>query len=140
MADFDTAFGSLAGDVKASPDYVFNAAAWPNNTTKDSSTFQFGGAQGAVELVAVNSGSAATGALTMTLYMGDTEADAAAGSTSGTTATILSAGTGASWALGDELARFDARSTDGMYATLRLTTTADKSSEKITVYLKKIDR
>ena len=140
MADFDTEFGSLAGDIKASPDYVFNASAWPNNTDKDSSTFEFGGAQGAVELIGINSGSSATGAITATLYMGDTETDAAAASTTGTSATLLAATTSGSWALGEEMFRFDARSTDGMYATLRLTTTADKSAEKITVYLKPIDR
>ena len=140
MADFDSEFGGLAGDIKAEPDIVFDDAAWPNATNKDSSTFQLGGAMGAVEIVGVNTGSAATGAISATLYMGDTETDAAAGSTTGTTALLLNEGTSGSFALNEEMFRFIPTTEDGMYATLRLTTTADKSSEKITVYKTPVDR
>ena len=139
MADFDTTFGTIAGDIKAGPDYIFNDAAWPNNTTKDSSVFSFGGTQAALELKVVNSGSAATGALTITLYEADNAADAAACSTNATSTALLSAGTGASFAL-DEVLCTHIGHGNGMYASLRLTTAADKSAEKITAYLSPLDR
>lgn len=133
------AFGDLGGEIQANPDMIWEDAAWPNNTTKDSSVFMLGGAQGKVELVGKNTGSAATGALTITLYHADNETDAAAGSTNASTATLLSAGTGTSWALGAELFRFAPSTEIGAYASLRLTTGADKSSEKLDVYMRPVD-
>ncbi|OGV45854.1 MAG: hypothetical protein A2017_18310 [Lentisphaerae bacterium GWF2_44_16] len=128
--------GTISGsEIKAYGDYLWKAEALPNNTNKTSEAFLLGKAQNAIDLVVeanTNISIADSKQLKLEILAGETE-----DGDFESVATIYdrtASGTPITFTAGDEIARYTIPSNVGPYIKIKATTTADESSEKITVY------
>lgn len=127
-------FGKIDGsaDIKGAGDYLLEAAALPASTSSDSNERKINDGEAGVEIVGVAYTDIASGALTMTLYDQDTSS---VDTTTTGSSTEMFSQTAGSFSAGDEIFRFIPPQDTGMFGVLKTTTTADKSAEKVSVYV-----
>lgn len=126
------AFGKLLDkteNLKAASDYFFKAATLPNTTAKTSSEIRCNDGAAGVAIVAKAITDIASGALKAELLHSDESGDGSP------TTTLLLDVTAIAFSAGDELFRFVPNRLIGAYGKVRLTTTADKSAETVSVFV-----
>lgn len=136
-----TLSGSISDPFKFAPDAVFDATALGNAAAITSSAFKFGGSQSGVQLnILANTAIsiADTKAITVSLLT-DTAEDGSF-ATEKVLFTVTAATTPETWAIGDTIVKYVSTEEDLQWAKVKVTTTADESSEKIDGYLTYIAR
>jgi hypothetical protein len=135
------AFGSVSERLQNRQDLIWAAEALPNATAKTSDAFRLGCTQdGVVVAVAANTAIsiADTKGLKIEVEYSSTEAFTA---TDGTIVLldVTASGSAETWAAGDLLGEI-AIQEKGLWARVKVTTTADESSEKVDAYLRYLAR
>lgn len=128
--------GTIGEPTKFAGDYIFDATALGNATSITSSAFEFGNCQSSLQLnILANTAIsiADTKSLTVTLL---TDSSATGNfATEKVLFTVTAATTPETWAIGDTIVKYVSTDEDLKYAKVKITTTADESSEKVDGYL-----
>lgn len=118
-------------DQTAYGDWLLREQALPNNTNSTGSEYRVNDGLAGLAIVGIAESDIAAASLVVELLHSDTSGDESPSSE-----TLFSSAAGASE--GDELFRFIPNRDIGAFGKIKLTTTTDKSGEKISVYLTNI--
>jgi len=131
---------TISEDLKAAPDAIFTAQALPNATVIDSAEFIFGEIQDALEVV-INAVTAVSIANTFRLTIELLGASSSGGSFAVEAIIFDEISTGSTdFLAGEEIARIASHRALSPYSKIRLTTTADESTETIDAYMVQASR
>jgi hypothetical protein len=133
--------GTISEELKAFPDYMFNNAAVPKNTTLTGDAQQVGGTQGELELVAVIGDANVVITDTKIFTVSLTGAETADGSfTALATLFTVTASGATTLAAGTELGRYIVKPSDPMFAKAVATTNDAAATGTVTVYIRRVVR
>lgn len=135
------AIGTISEELKAAPDYLFDGATVPQNTSLSGNETQVGGTQAELEIVAVVGDTAIGLADTTTLTLKVQGASAVGGSYADVQQLYTVTASGATVvAAGTELGRYVWKPSDPMFAKPVVTTTDAAATGTIDVYIRRVAR
>jgi len=133
--------GTLGGRVKAHGDSVFDAQALPNATTVTSSAFKFGKSQSGVELVvSANTNISIADSKQLKVEILYDTADDGSFASSKVVYDVTASGSAVTFAVNDVISATVPDKAIETWAKVKVTTTANESSEKIDAFIYRVSR